>query len=151
MAKEKNEDLSDALSHLLEECRMVLPGIQALFGFQLIAFFNQRFETLAATEKWLHLVATFLIAMSAGLVMTPAALHRQRSSSISWRLVTLSTRLLLGSMTFLAVGVTLDFFIIAAMVVEKCTVSAATAGLLFVILIFLWFIFPHLTETKSDV
>lgn len=26
--------LSEAVTHLLEECRMVLPGIQALFGFQ---------------------------------------------------------------------------------------------------------------------
>lgn len=32
--------LSQAAQHLLEECRMVLPGIQALFGFQLIAVFN---------------------------------------------------------------------------------------------------------------
>jgi hypothetical protein len=29
--------LDSAATHLLEECRMVLPGIQALFGFQLIA------------------------------------------------------------------------------------------------------------------
>jgi hypothetical protein len=35
--------LSKAAQLLLEECRMVLPGIQALFGFQLIAVFNARF------------------------------------------------------------------------------------------------------------
>jgi hypothetical protein len=35
--------LEDALTHLLEECRMVLPGVQALFGFQLIAVFNRSF------------------------------------------------------------------------------------------------------------
>jgi len=29
-----------AAEYLIEECRMVLPGIQALFGFQLIAVFN---------------------------------------------------------------------------------------------------------------
>jgi len=28
------ETLSESVSHMLEECRMVLPGIQALFGFQ---------------------------------------------------------------------------------------------------------------------
>lgn len=41
MAKEDENveklPLSQAAQHLLEECRMVLPGIQALFGFQLIA------------------------------------------------------------------------------------------------------------------
>jgi hypothetical protein len=34
----------------IEECRIVLPGIQALFGFQLIAGFNQGFGRLPATE-----------------------------------------------------------------------------------------------------
>jgi len=35
--------LSEAAQALLDECRMVLPGIQALFGFQLLAVFNTRF------------------------------------------------------------------------------------------------------------
>ena len=32
--------LAEAAQALLDECRMILPGIQALFGFQLIAVFN---------------------------------------------------------------------------------------------------------------
>ncbi len=35
--------LTQAAQVLLDECRMVLPGIQALFGFQLIAVFSPRF------------------------------------------------------------------------------------------------------------
>ena len=47
--------LDSAASHLLEECRMVLPGIQALFGFQLIAVSNQGFsEKLSALQERLH-------------------------------------------------------------------------------------------------
>ena len=30
----------------IEEARMVLPGIQALFGFQFITVFNERFRQL---------------------------------------------------------------------------------------------------------
>ena len=45
--------LPEATSHLLEECRMVLPGIQALFGFQLIAVFNSRFaDDLLSQNKY---------------------------------------------------------------------------------------------------
>jgi hypothetical protein len=45
--------LAEAATYLLDECRMVLPGIQALFGFQLIAVFNQRFEQdLSAFERY---------------------------------------------------------------------------------------------------
>ena len=44
--------LSKAAEYLLEECRMVLPGIQALFGFQLVAVFNQSFgEKLSSGEQ----------------------------------------------------------------------------------------------------
>ena len=68
--------LSEAVTHLLEECRMVLPGMQALFGFQLIAVFNTTFrESLSSSEKYLHLAAIGLIAVAVALVMAPAALH----------------------------------------------------------------------------
>jgi hypothetical protein len=44
--------LDSAATHILEECRMVLPGIQALFGFQLIAVFNEGFaEKLSSNEQ----------------------------------------------------------------------------------------------------
>lgn len=52
----KREELSKSLTHVLEECRMVLPGIQALFGFQLIAVFNNDFhEVLHLPGRILHL------------------------------------------------------------------------------------------------
>src|SRR4029077_15687373 len=45
MAEEdERESLETEVEQALEEARMVLPGIQALFGFQLIAVFNQRFD-----------------------------------------------------------------------------------------------------------
>ena len=41
--KAEQVPLSQTVTFILEECRMVLPGIQALFGFQLIAVFNSTF------------------------------------------------------------------------------------------------------------
>jgi len=74
----QRESRSDTVTHLLEECRMVLPGIQALFGFQLIAVFNPAFsEKLHWYEQCLHLTAIGLVAIAVALVMTPAAYHRQ--------------------------------------------------------------------------
>ena len=46
MAEEdESESLETEVEQALEEARMVLPGIQALFGFQLIVF--RRFKALA--------------------------------------------------------------------------------------------------------
>jgi hypothetical protein len=39
-AEVRSEPLDQEANHILEESRMVLPGIQALFGFQLIAIYN---------------------------------------------------------------------------------------------------------------
>ena len=53
---------------LLNECRMVLPGIQALFGFHLIAVFNSNFQLLLTNlEQILHLFALALMAISIAL------------------------------------------------------------------------------------
>jgi hypothetical protein len=44
-AKEK-ESLKEEMTSVIEEARMVIPGVQALFGFQTMAVFNVRFEGL---------------------------------------------------------------------------------------------------------
>ena len=73
--------LSQAAEYLLEEARMVLPGLQALFGFQLIAVFSTRFaDDLTPAEQRLHLLAILLVVVAIALIMTPAAYHRQAVS-----------------------------------------------------------------------
>lgn len=82
-SREQSEELSlsKAAQYLLEECRMVLPGIQALFGFQLVAVFSQGFsEKLTRPEQVVHFVAITLIAIAVAIIMTPAALHRGTGS-----------------------------------------------------------------------
>ena len=72
------ESLDQEATFILEESRMVLPGIQTLFGFQLIAVFNQGFgEKLSVSEQRLHLLAFALVAVATPLIITPAAYHRQ--------------------------------------------------------------------------
>ena len=86
--------LSRAAQYLLEECRMVLPGIQALFGFQLIAVFSPGFaQKLTLAEQRLHLVAIALLAIAVALIMAPAAYHRQREpQEVTSTFIQLATR-----------------------------------------------------------
>jgi len=74
-APERNS-LKDQMRNTLEEARMVLPGIQALFGFQTVAVFNQRFVELPAVVQNAHLVALLTVVAAIALVMMPAAWHR---------------------------------------------------------------------------
>jgi hypothetical protein len=137
--------LDSAASHLLEECRMVLPGIQALFGFQLIAVFNQGFdEKLSSGEQQLHFAALFLVALSAGLVMAPAAIHRQSQQRyVSERFIWLSSLLVLASMFPLALGLSLDVYLIARVVFGAPGIGLAFGAILLVVLMVLWMILPR--------
>ena len=112
MKTNNKEELSldSATRHILEECRMVLPGIQALFGFQLIAVFNQGFnEKLSTAQQQLHFISIILTVCAVALVMTPAALHRQIDPlAVTRWFIDSSTILLLLSMFPLGLSISLE-------------------------------------------
>ena len=143
---EKREELplSKAAEYLLDECRMVLPGIQALFGFQLIAVFNSSFEQkLSANEQRLHLLAIALVAVAVAIIMTPAALHRQKGPyEVTDTFVRVSSRLLLWSMAPLAVSISLDFYLVARVITRERLVSLLGAAM-FAFFLVLWFLLPR--------
>jgi hypothetical protein len=148
--KEKSQDreelpLSKAALYLLEECRMVLPGIQALFGFQLIAVFSNRFsESLSVFEQRMHLIALGLVAIAASLVMTPASIHRHIGArEVTDRFITISTRLLVISMYPLAIGISTDFYLISRVILQSTQIALVLALLLLVTFSLLWFVWPR--------
>jgi len=128
--------LSKAAQYLLEEARMVLPGIQALFGFQLIAVFNASFgEKLANNEQRMHLLAIALVMIAIALVMSPAAYHRQTNpKEITEAFIRISTSLLLWSMWPLAVSICLEVYLVGRIILHNSVVAvlpAVSFGLFF--------------------
>jgi uncharacterized protein DUF6328 len=147
----QQESLSSTVTHLLEECRMVLPGIQALFGFQLMAVFNQVFwEKLTESDQRLHLLALGLVALAVAFVMTPAAYHRQAErTTISRTFVTLSSRFLLWSMPPLMTGMCLDFYLIGKLVLRDSVASSLFTLVLFTAFVVPWFLVPRIATLKK--
>jgi len=137
--------LSKAVQYLLEECRTVLPGIQALFGFQLITVFNSNFtEKLTTTQQRWHLAAIALLAIAIALIMAPAAYHRQTGPlQVSRALVQLATRMLLASMIPLALSVCIDFYLVTGLIVKGWIVPVLVS-VMFVVYMTLWFVLPNL-------
>lgn len=127
---------------------MVLPGIQALFGFQLIAVFNQGFEEkLSTVQQQLHLVSIILTICAVGLVMTPAALHRQIDPlAVSRRFIEWSTMLLLLSMFPLGVSISLELYIIAQIITGSFWLSLLAASGVVVLFSALWVLLPNLKK-----
>ncbi len=130
---------------LLNECRLVLPGIQALFGFQLIAVFSADFfQLLTPIEQKLHLVALILTTISIAFTMAPAAIHTHtQSEKITQEFIQLTSKLLLWGMWPLMLGLCMDVYLIAQTIIRE-PFSLIITGLIAILFISLWFVLPRL-------
>jgi Family of unknown function (DUF6328) len=137
------ESLEEAATHVGGEARMLLPGVQTILGFQLMAVFNQRFEQFSRGEQIAHFAAFLLVALTMGLLMAPAAYHRQAEPSVvSQRFVTLSSVLLALSMIPFTAGICLDTYLVGKIILREAVPAAAAAGAMLVVLTGLWFVLP---------
>ena len=130
---------------------MVLPGIQALFGFQLIAVFNDGFaQKLSTVQQQIHFVSIVLTVIAIALVMTPAALHRQIDPlAVTRRFIRSSTILLILSMFPLAISICLEIYLIAQIITRLDWLSLLTAAGLFLLFLSLWTVLPHIEKRKN--
>jgi hypothetical protein len=143
-ADEEEQALPETVGNILEEARMILPGTQTLFGFQLIVVFNARFhEELSPIEEYIHLGATMLVALATAMLIAPAAYHRiAEPESVSRPFVVLATRLLSWSLIPLAIAICADFYLVASLVTANGWISIALALVLFAAFAILWFVLP---------
>ena len=138
--------LSQAAAMLLDECRMVLPGLQALLGFQLTVVFSGGFaSSLTQSGRQLHLAAIVLVAIAVGLIMTPAAYHRETATThVTRAFIRLSSRLLLASMFPLALGISLDVYLVAGVIAPN-GLPGLVAGSLLSFFLVMWFVLPRVS------
>jgi hypothetical protein len=124
---------------------MVLPGVQTIFGFQLIAVFQQRFkEDLDRPEQWLHLGALTLVALAAATIMAPAAYHRIHGArEVTSTFIRVSSRLLLFALAPLALGLSLDIFLLGKLVLGQSYVPAFLAAAVFLFMAYMWYLLPR--------
>jgi hypothetical protein len=139
----QQQSLKDQAQSTHEEARMVLPGIQALFGFQLIAVFNRPFFDLDLADRYLHLASLVLVAISIGLIMAPAAYHRLTESTlVTTQWIRLASADIARAMVALMLAVSLDIYIVAVMISGNALVAAVIGILTGCFLGLLWFALP---------
>ena len=66
----------DKIRQALTEARVILPGNQALLGFQLAVILQQKFRDIPSSLQWVHLASLLLVGLSTILLLTPAPYHR---------------------------------------------------------------------------
>ncbi|MEV6944738.1 DUF6328 family protein [Streptomyces sp. NPDC051172] len=61
---------------LIQEVRVAQTGVQILFGFLLTVVFQQKYDSLAHTDKTIYIVTVVLGAAATGALIGPVSLHR---------------------------------------------------------------------------
>jgi Family of unknown function (DUF6328) len=135
--------LATKIDQLLTEARLIIPGAQALFGFQFIAMLTTGFDKLPQSAKLVHATALLLIAVNVILLMTPAALHRLsfagEDSDLFFRM---GSALVTASPAFLAGGIALEFYVVVLKVYDSDSWAWVSTGLIFAGLLALWYALP---------
>jgi hypothetical protein len=140
MNEEQKTDLTTRVKQVLIECRIVLPGAQALLGFQLIIMWMTAFYTIPQAWKMLHLASLVAVAISTILLITPAAYHRiVEQGEDSEILHHITAQLLLGAMVFLALGMCGDFYVVCRITGIGAAASTTMALLLLAFFYGAWF------------
>ena len=141
------ESLTASVSHVVEEARMLIPGVTAFLGFQLVAVFNNAFaEKLTHDEQMLHIAAMFLTLVALLMLLAPAAYHRQTESGwASQGFVNLASRLITGATPLFAVGMTIDFYLLVRAVSGSNALAFGLAVAILAIAVVLWYVVPHVT------
>jgi hypothetical protein len=137
------------IEHMLTEARVVLPGAQALLGFQLAIMLNEAFGELPGSSKIIHVAALCCVSLAVILLMAPASFHRlafhgQNTESFH----RLGSALVLAAAVPLGAGIVGDLYVAVAKALDHPAIGAAVAVAAFVILAALWFVYPLLLRAK---
>ena len=74
--EDRNERRARELAELLQELRVMLPGVQVLFAFLLTVPFSARFGDVTSLQQAVFFGTLLCTALSAGLLLAPSAHHR---------------------------------------------------------------------------
>jgi uncharacterized protein DUF6328 len=122
----------------------ILPGVFALFGFQLLIVFSSAFQDgLDRTEQRVHLIAIALVALAIAALLTPAAafLRRVDPSGMSTAGNRVTRRSLVAALLSLAIAIPLEVFL-AACVILRGQLAIALGIVALVLFFALWFVIP---------
>jgi hypothetical protein len=142
--------IKEKIRTLGTEIRVVLPGAQALLGFQFSAFLSDAFERLSSVAQAVHFASVTTMALAVVLLMAPAAFHRIATGGDDRREVDVfGSYAMLGAMFFLALSMAGDFYVVVRMVTRSETLAIAGPIAALIAAFALWFAVPLLARRRA--
>jgi hypothetical protein len=137
--EDEGQRLDRELIELLNELRVVMPGVQVLFGFLLTVPFQQNFAKIDAFQRDVYFATLLLTAASAACLMAPSALHRLtfRAGQKPY-LIRFGTRQTIIGMALLALAMNGTLLLLTDILFHSLTV-AITLACTVTLFAWLWF------------
>jgi small-conductance mechanosensitive channel len=148
--EDSQERTSRELIELLQELRIVIPGVQVLFAFLLTVPFSQGFTKLTTVQRDVFFATLLCTAAATALLIAPSAHHR-----LLWRRGVREQRLKLGNaltilgLAFLVPAMVGVMYVITDLIFGLTAASIVTVVMV-VLFVSLWFILPLPYRGKNE-
>jgi amino acid transporter len=133
-----DERLNRELIELLNELRVILPGVQVLFAFLLTVPFTSQFSRITESQRQVYFATFLLTTVATSLLIAPSAYHRLR-----WRqhdkeqMLRTSNQLAIAGMAFLAAAISGAVYLVTDLIFESA--AAITLVIAATVLCYFWF------------
>ena len=146
---ERPDDETAEVVELLNELRVVLPGVQVLFAFLLTVPFTQRFEQLTDSDRAIYFAALLAVTGASAMLIAPsvhARLVRKRKKD--W-LMRASTVLVIAGTAFLTIAIGCSVYLVADFIYDSSVAALATTVVVVTILS-TWYGLPMFDRLVHD-
>jgi hypothetical protein len=144
------ERLDRELMELLQELRVVIPGVQVLLAFLLTAPFQQRFAQLPGSMRNAFFASIACATLATAFLIAPSAHHRLRwRAGEKERLVRVGNQMAIVGTVFLAAAIVLALYVITD-VLFTTNLAVLTGIAALVLFGVLWYVVPMVGRSPSS-
>ena len=148
--EDPQERTARELIELLQELRIVIPGVQVLFAFLLTVPFSQGFTKLDSLQQGVFFATLLCTAAATALLIAPSSHHRLLfRQGVREQRVQIGNVLAILGLVFLVPAMVGVLFVITDLIfgMVAAIVTTALVALGFVLL---WFVLPYLYPDNDD-
>jgi hypothetical protein len=138
------------IDQLLTEARLIIPGAQALLGFQLTVTLTKAFSELPTESKLIHATALCCLGLAVLFLMAPASLHRIAfDGEDDPQFLKVASWFVIAAPLPLAFAIGLDTYVAAGRAVQSNLIAVVLAGFALAALLGAWYGYPLLRRAAG--
>jgi hypothetical protein len=147
--EDERERRNRQLDQLLQETRVVMPGVQVLFAFLLAVVFQQGFDKTTTFQRDVFLATMLCSAGAALCFIAPAAWHRILFEQKDKRhIIKVANVFVICGVAFLAAAMSLALMLVCDYVFDNTT-ATVVSSIAAVAFAWFWFLAPLLRRAKD--